>query len=64
MYILDHTLIFILYNGIAFLLQPVAGIIVDKFRKEKLMLITSILFIILGATFNNLILSSLNLPSL
>lgn len=57
MYILDHTLIFILYNGIAFLLQPVAGIIVDKFCKEKLMLITSILFIILGATFNNLILS-------
>ena len=32
-YILGHTIIFILYNGVAFLLQPLAGIIVDKYHK-------------------------------
>lgn len=57
MYILDHTLIFILYNGVAFLMQPFAGIVIDKFHREKLMLLVSILFIILGASLNNLILS-------
>lgn len=57
LYILDHTLIFILYNGVAFLMQPLAGLFVDKFHKEKLMLIVSIFFIILGAIFNNLIVS-------
>lgn len=57
LYIFDHTLIFILYNGVAFLMQPLAGIIIDKFHKEKLMLIVSVIFIILGASFNNLILS-------
>ncbi len=56
-YILGHTLIFILYNGVAFLLQPLAGIIVDKFHKEKLLLGISCVFIILGVLFNNLILS-------
>lgn len=56
-YILDHTLIFILYNGVAFLLQPLAGIVIDKFHKEKLILLISVIFIILGATFNNLIIS-------
>lgn len=56
-YFLNHTLIFILYNGIAFLMQPVAGIIIDKFHKEKIMLIGSAIFIILGSLFNNLILS-------
>ena len=57
LYIFDHTLIFILYNGIAFLMQPLAGILIDKFHKEKLMLIVSIIFIILGAILNHLILS-------
>jgi FSR family fosmidomycin resistance protein-like MFS transporter len=57
LYIFDHTLIFILYNGVAFLMQPLAGILIDKFHKEKLMLIVSIIFIILGAILNHLILS-------
>ena len=57
LYIFDHTLIFILYNGIAFLMQPLAGILIDKFHKEKLMLIVSIILIILGAILNHLILS-------
>lgn len=56
-YFFDHTLIFILYNGVAFLMQPLAGIIIDKFHKEKIMLIVSVVFIILGAVLNNLIFS-------
>ena len=38
-------------------MQPLAGILIDKFHKEKLMLIVSIIFIILGAILNHLILS-------
>ena len=38
-------------------MQPLAGILIDKFHKEKLILIVSIIFIILGATLNHLILS-------
>lgn len=56
-YILGHTIIFILYNGVAFLLQPLAGIIVDKYHKEKLLLCISCMFIIFGVLFNNLYLS-------
>ncbi len=56
-YILGHTLIFILYNGFAFLLQPISGIIVDKFHKEKLMLLISVALIIFGVIFDNLIIS-------
>lgn len=56
-YIFDHTLIFILYNGVAFLMQPLAGILIDKFHKEKPLLLATVLFIILGAALNNLILS-------
>ena len=56
-YILAHTLIFVLYNGFAFLLQPVAGLIIDKYHNEKMMLILSCIFIILGILFSNLILS-------
>lgn len=54
-YFLDHTLIFILYNGFAFLLQPLAGLFVDKFHKEKLMLLLSCVLIVFGILFNNLI---------
>lgn len=56
-YILGHTLIFILYNGFAFLLQPIAGIIVDKFHRERLLLVISCTFIILGVLLNNLVFS-------
>ena len=63
-YILGHTLIFILYNGVAFLLQPLAGIIVDKYHKEKLLLCISFIFIIFGVLFNNLYLSCICLINL
>ena len=56
-YLLGHTLIFVLYNSVAFLLQPLAGLIVDKYHKEKYILIISCLCLVLGVLFNNLFLS-------
>lgn len=46
--------IYILYNTIAFCFQPIAGIVVDKYHKEKEMLLFSFIFILFGTLLNNI----------
>ena len=43
-YIEYSLIIFVLYNGLAFCFQPLAGLIVDKIHKEKLLLLSSVFF--------------------
>lgn len=46
---LTIILVFIGYNGLAFLTQPLVGILIDKKQKEKLFLNISLVILILGA---------------
>jgi riboflavin transporter FmnP len=45
-YIEYSLIIFILYNGLAFCFQPLAGLVVDKVHKEKELLLSSGAFFI------------------
>lgn len=53
-YIEQSVYIFLLYNMIAFCLQPIAGLVVDKYHNEKEMLVFSFILILFGALINNL----------
>lgn len=58
-YIEYSLIIFVLYNGLAFCFQPLAGLIVDKIHKEKLLLLSSGFFLLIGVLFNYFIVSSI-----
>lgn len=49
--------IFIVYNSLAFLFQPIIGIIIDKFFLGKSIIIFSVLCLLLGIVVNNWLIS-------
>jgi MFS family permease len=51
--------IFILYNSLAFCFQPLAGIFVDRYHKEKILLIVSFVLLALGLFINPWLLSAI-----
>ena len=46
------TLVFVLYNTLAFCFQPLIGLLIDKYKKEKMFLNISLIVLVLASTIN------------
>ena len=52
--------VFLIYNGLAFLLQPIIGVFIDKYKNHKIFLIISIALLGLGLVTNKIYYNSQN----